>query len=246
MKIACLVYVRNYYFWFKYWLKYYCQFDFDVYVVNLSDKQKDLPTHGYNFTEIKLKGLNVVGTGNYHDLCVVAIEEQQKRLLKKYDYVVYSDLDEFIIVNPDKYKDLGDYVRKAKGKEITCTGREIIQSSDESAMKWEKPWMEQRDHWWPHSAHFKTAISSIPQTFVWGFHYPKSFRLKSEVKELDLKVYIFKRADPDLIMVHTRFIDADEFESLKTKREGSKLFKDFVKRKRENCKKIPDKYKEAF
>ena len=247
MKIACLVYVRNYNFWFKHWLKYYCQFNFDVYVVNLSDKQKDLPTYGYKFEEIKLKELGVVGTGDYHDLCVNAIQEQQKRLLKKYDYVVYTDLDEFIIANPDKYKDFEDYVKKVKRKEVTCSGKEIIQHKDELAMEWNKPWMKQRKHWWPHSAHYKTAISKVPQKFVWGFHYPKSFIAKAAKCELGIKDYIQKIADPDLIMVHTRFIDAEEFERLKTKREGADTpFYKFVSKRKGKCSLIPLKYKEVF
>jgi len=245
-RVAALVYVRNYPFWFKHWLKYYSQFGFALHVVNLSDEQKPLETYGYNFVEIQFKNFDVLKALDYHDMCVNAIQRQQEKILKEYDYVVYTDLDEFIIVNPDKYKDLGDYVRKAKKKEITCTGREIIQFEDEPPMQWDRPWMKQRNHWWPHSAHFKTAISSVPQKHVWGFHYPKKFYIKSQKEKLDLKTFLFKRADPDLIMVHTRFIDAGEFERLKTKREGNILFKDFVSKQRGKCKEIPEKYKEAF
>jgi len=247
MRIAFLVYVRNYPFWFKHWLKYYCQFGFDVWVVNLANDQTDLPTHGFAFNEVKVKEL--LGKklpDDYHDLCVNSIEKQQKRLLEVYDYVVYSDLDEFIIVNPDKYKDLGDYVRKATKKQITCTGREIIQFTNEPPMEWDKPWMKQRFFWWPHIAHFKVAISKVPQDFVWGFHYTKEYAEKAIEKGVHLKQYLFDQADEDLIMVHTRLVDAKEFDLLTQKREGNVPFEQFVEKRKTKCKKIPEKYKEAF
>jgi hypothetical protein len=245
-KVAGLVYVRNYPKFFKQWLDYYSQFNFDLFVVNLSDGQDDIKYNWHLFKEVKKVEIGNLEDLDYHDMCVGSIEYMRAKLLKVYDYIVYTDLDELVIVNPELYKDLEDYVNQLYKEEVICTGKEIIEYPDEAPFDWDKLVLAQRKYWWDHTAHSKPAISRIKQGMVWGFHYTKKTQKEALNHSLGLKQYINKIADPNLIMVHTRLIDSKEFERLKGKREGKISYNVFVRERVPKCKKIPNKYRRMF
>ena len=197
------------------WEKYYRQFFKNVHIINHNLKHQ--------------------GKTEYLKYRVKTISEYQKKLLQKFDWVVFVDVDEFLVPDPDKYSGLDDFINKAWGSYIYCTGREVLQEKDEKAIDWSKPILTQRTYWWPHIACYKPAISQVELEYPHGFHYAKRDLKDARSRNRDFKGHIKSLANPDIYLIHLKQIDRDLVRTRarpKVNAEGKQL--------------IPDKWKEAF
>ena len=244
MKIAAFTWILNNDPYIKVWLKYYNQFGFDIFVINASKikDHKEFDRYGVKVTELTrgdLYAKNEDGKHNkYEDLLFMA-HAVQKRILKDYDYFVFSDIDEIIVTDPDKYKDLGEYMEKLDKDTVTCTGRQVLQSKDEESLDLDKPILGQRNHWWPHIAEWKTGISRIPLEWVSGFHYTLEIREGSKDSGIDQGSYIKSLADKGLYMVHLKTAD----EKILFDRENGALIRRERSAHMGDCKEIPERFK---
>jgi len=149
------------------------------------------------------------GKMDYLKYRVKTISEYQKKLLKSFDWVVFVDVDEFLIADPDKYTGLADFIEQASGSHIYCTGREVLQERKEGPIDWQKPILAQRTTWWPHIACFKPALSQIELDYANGFHYAKRDHADCKHKNIGFKEHVLKIANPDIMLVHLKQIDRD-------------------------------------
>jgi len=150
--------------------------------------------------------------------------EIQAGLLASNDLVMMCDVDEFVVPNPDKYKDLGDYLDQVENN-VRATGYNIMEVPGDYSLDLTKPVLEQRDYWSPDKLYNKYVILKTAQKYTNPHEVEHQFD-----------------PDPDLILFHLR--DADT--GLARKRAG-KLKRRFVvndfKERLKGVEKIPTKYK---
>lgn len=130
------------------------------------------------------------------------IVEKYHELLKSYKWVIHADADDFIVANPDKYRDLRDFIDKNKKPYFRCKAYEIIHNRiEEEPIKWGIPILKQRKYWIRVTNLDKTSITSVSLAvngmWVLGNHY--AYINENEVP------------DNDLILVHLHKVDYDNY-----------------------------------
>ena len=140
------------------------------------------------------------------------MSEKQVELLKDYDWVLHTDLDEFIIADPLKYEDLKDFMSKTQSKQTFCEGYEIFKRIGQPPLDYSKPILEQRKYWWrdKSGSYNKPLLSRIPTRWVHGFHYIDVMS-SDEVKAIK---------NTGLYLVHLKHVEHDNLENVEND-EGS-------------------------
>lgn len=204
MKVAVLTQVRNESILLPIWLKYYSKHIDDIYVTNHGGEQDYIDKLADKY---KLKKRFEATNRSYdHQGLVSAVKRVFNELLDRYDHVIYTDVDEFLI--PSKCT-LREYVKSLKKDQYTCIGREVLQVPGEEPIDFEKPLLKQRKYWWGHPAIWKSPISNHPMNWVLGFHYTSEMVAKAEKRKQDMEGYIKSVAEKDLYLVHINKIDYD-------------------------------------
>lgn len=185
------------------WLKYYSRY-FDKLIVlgcELSDPTRYiLPDHSRpaydNISEL-LKEYSVEYTDTNHPIYSTqmyqTIFDKQKELFNDFEWVFYSDMDEIVVADPDKFKDLNDFMDKCLVEQTFCEGYNVFRHPNEEVMDWSKPILEQRGHWGKHhnGSYNKPCLSKIPTEWVEGFHYVK-WMYPDDVKSIEnTGLYLF-------------------------------------------------------
>ena len=198
MKIAVFTIVRNEKEFLPIWYKHYKKYfkTGDIYIID--NDTTDGSTDGL---------ANVVKKSSEcsfdTDWLIPTVQDYQKKLLKTYNYVLFTEIDEIIFpFNASTYE---DYINIKGNKEcFRCTGYEVIhQYNIEPEIDIEKPLMMQRNKWYMSKIYCKTLLTRIPLKYGVGFHNCCH----------DVEV------DDDLIMIHLHKIDL----SLAIKRNQSRL-----------------------
>jgi len=209
--------MRNEVVFMPMWLDYYGRFFDNIYILHhYTDKKPDLSDlhEKYKFREIPLKHINKHDTKWLNK----TIMDQQKKLLKKYDVVLFAEADEFIIVDPFRWKDLGEYLdwfQKSDKDFVTCSGREVLQC-EEPPINLKESILPQRKYWWYFDSYYKTLLSKIPLNWAFGFHYTDEMKKEYNAEHQSkghLGAYIKSLADPNLILVHLQKMDWDIYNS---------------------------------
>jgi hypothetical protein len=202
MRVVALTQVKNEPILLPVWLKYYSKHFDDIYVSNHGGENDYIDELE---KEYKFKRFYDSGTKGWnHQALVDSVKRCQVKLLKKYDYVLYADVDEFVI---PRNVTLREYMQGLKKDIIVCTGREVLTYDDEAPIDWSKPLLAQRRKWFPHSAEFKCPISNHASDWALGFHYTKNMVTIASRNKISLEEYIYSQAEPDLYMVHINKID---------------------------------------
>ncbi len=127
-------------------------------------------------------------------------------LLEKYDLVIGTDADEFLVVDPRCTKTLFQYLSEiACESSISGLGLDVGQKIDEEEkIDWEKPFLSQRKYAVISSRYTKPIIISKPVRWGSGFH-----RIKKHNFTIDKNLYLFHFGSFDLEMLQDRFLDKD-------------------------------------
>jgi len=142
------------------------------------------------------------------------IKQVQRELLEKYDWVLFSETDEFVIPNPSlgSMENVVDQLRKEDIPFFRCTGFDIVQDRiNESAMDFKKEmWLDQRTRcipWFqPYSTkmlYSKPLLSRVPLSWRNGFHDVDGVNGRLT---LDIPRYDY------LYLVHCHYLDFNETE----------------------------------
>jgi ribosomal protein L14E/L6E/L27E len=137
---------------------------------------------------------------------------KQKELLSRNDVVIYPEIDEYLVPDPDKYKDLRDYVErfyKSSGIYCRATGFNMIQIMGEPKIEWDKTFTAQRRYWSKSNFYSKNVMSKVPTTWAHGM--------------MGIKV-ININPDPDLYLVHLKYADFEEELKRGKERHGYKEY----------------------
>jgi hypothetical protein len=185
------------------WLNYYSKY-FDklfVFGCELSDPTRyNLPDHerpAYDNVSDLIKEYNVeyldTGLPIYSSQMYQTIFDKQKELLKEHEWVLYTDMDEIVVADQDRYKDIKDFMNRSEVKQSFCEGYNVFMGEDEDTIDWNKPIMEQRHLWGKdvNGSYSKPALSRIPTDWVEGFHYVR-WMPENEVKDIEnTGLYLF-------------------------------------------------------
>jgi hypothetical protein len=139
-------------------------------------------------------GVIRVRNGGVHDHNFLRnnVQRAQRVLLRYYDWVLFAEADEFVVINatsassdiydvPTQPMTLLEYVRGintySNGTQpvagvLTTVGWEPIQQKDEQGMKWDSsiPWLVQRNVWRKNEESCKPILASRPVRYCFGFH----------------------------------------------------------------------------
>lgn len=145
----------------------------------------------------------------------------QEELFKTYDKVVFTDIDEILVADPDKYKDFGAFLDKAGN--TRATGYNIIDNGTKLDLS--KPILKQRENWSYDPLYNKYVILTSPQVYASNHSLVKGFE-----------------PNPDLVLMHLR--DADVSSAKERLEALGRTFntRDFEQR-RFISKLIPDKWR---
>lgn len=172
------------------WLRYYSRF-FDASDMHVLDHgSTDGSTQGGPFVRVPIEHpkIDVVW---FRD----KVQAYQHELLRRYDAVLYVDVDEIVAPDPS-WGTLGDYldVFRSLGSSIArCRGYEMIHVRDsEPSLDLSRPIMEQRCHWFANRMYSKPALAQVPLQWTPGFHECRG--LKQE-------------PDPNLYLIHLHRMD---------------------------------------
>ena len=175
------------------WLKYYSQFFGMENLYVLDHQSTDGSTSDLDCN------VRIVEHGQLHDVewLIKIAREEQKNLLKSYEYVIHPDADEFIIPDPDKHKDLScylDYIREKSIAAVACVGYEVIhQRHSEPPLDWANPILvTQRKFWVNNDTYDKPIIGSRFIDWTTGTHRARDRHVKR---------------DDNLLLVHLHRVD---------------------------------------
>lgn len=202
MQIAATTKVYNENVFLEKWLGYYSKTADYLSVVDhqSTDGSVDRAKEKFKFEYHSIEGPHYdVATGR---LLTDISEKETARLLKEFDAIIVTDVDEFVIPDPQKFKNLRDYIEEMKSDYVYCTGFDVLHTVGEGSIDWEKPILAQRHYWRQVIRNFKIRITKIPLQWEAGEHV-----LRGDYSG-DFEKKVGESADPSLILAHLRFADA--------------------------------------
>jgi hypothetical protein len=171
------------------WLRYYSRFFAaqDIYVLDNDSTDEEIERGGFERIRVSHHGLDNLWM-------VHEVQSLQRKLLSRYDIVVFTDVDELIVPVPT-LGTLGDYLDRFDEEWVNCIGYELLHLKEsELPLALDRPIMHQRHYWFHNDAYDKAAIARAPVTWVPGFHARTDFQFN---------------LDPDLRMIHLHRADYD-------------------------------------
>jgi Glycosyl transferase family 2 len=169
------------------WLRYYSRFfgPDDIYVFD--NETTDGSTDRDGFVRIPVEHHKVD-----HEWMMRTIQELQHELIKRYDVVVVTDVDEIVSPVPE-VGTLGDYLDYFDDEYVNCLGYEVLHMRDrEPALDLERPILGQRRFWFSDMTYSKPAVAAVPMDWRVGFH------VRADHHTL---------IDPDLRLIHLHRMD---------------------------------------
>jgi hypothetical protein len=124
-------------------------------------------------------------------------------LLNVYDAVLFSDADEFVVADPDKFESIRHLVADRAGQEVLgVVALNLVHAPSEAPLDPDRPLLEQR-----HYAKFlplmcKPAVKRVPAAWRWASH----------------GIMAPYAVDPDLFMFHMKYGDRDQLRAISTAR----------------------------
>lgn len=193
MKIAAVVVVHNEDVLLERWLRYYSKVADTMHVGDndTTDGSIDRARKKFNFSLSSVVAAHYdVSTGQS---TTNADKIATRNLLKTHDCVIVPDVDEFILPDPKKYKDLRDFIKKMKTDFATCNGFGVVQAERELPIDWDKPLLGQRTYWGWEKPLCKPIVTKIWLDWTAGKHFVCSM--------------VAEKPNKDLILAHIREID---------------------------------------
>jgi Glycosyl transferase family 2 len=121
------------------------------------------------------------------------VETFQCFLLRSYETVLFAEVDEFLIADPNHYGGLADYIDRLDRTAARCLGFNVVHQHDEPPLRWNAPILAQRQRWHASLQYSKRLIARVPLHWTEGFH--------EELNAPD------EPPDPHLMLVHLHRVD---------------------------------------
>lgn len=205
-KIAAITMARNDAFFLKHWIAYYgSQLGEENLYVYLDGTDQPIPPTAGKTNVIhceRIEGMVVSAEKRrLSHLSNVAAE-----LLQKYDLVIGTDADEFLVVDPTLNETLTSYLSKVYIKvALSGLGMDVGQNMKvEKKIDENSSFLSQRSYAVISSRYTKPVVVAKPVTWGSGFH-----RIKGHNFKIDKNLYLFHFGVFDYDMVMARFQDKD-------------------------------------
>lgn len=205
-KICAITMVREDDYFLKKWIAYYgSQLEKKNLYIFFDGKDQDIPDfcEGTNTMLCdRVKGqVTKADKGR-----ILFLSKQANKLLQKYDLVIGTDVDEFLVVDPATGLSLSEYLNKLHiNTSISGLGVDVGQHlQKEKKLDPERPYLEQRHFGYLSSRYTKASVIATSVTWGSGFH-----RVKHRNFHIDPNLYLFHFGCIDLDMLKERIQNSD-------------------------------------
>ena len=207
------------------WLSYYSKYfeSEDIFIID--NDTTDGSTSNLDCNVINFH------TDYFNDVSVLAkrVNELHTELLESYKFVIYTDVDEFII--PKDGRSLGEFLLEALDSErrfYTCTGYNIYHVIEEEPdLDLGRPILQQRKYMYKDIGYDKTLISRVQPNWGPGFHDANNFDWIPVEDEDGNVTRIFETGKPNhddgIYLIHLHYFDFKLHHAKKMSFAGSKL-----------------------
>jgi hypothetical protein len=208
---AVFTIVRDESFYLPKWYAYYSQFlaDVDIHIIHHVPKEKATTAAAAakrdtccdflvgKECQIYVEDHEFFSSGWIRDI----VKQYQARLLKQYEAVIFTDVDEIISIHPDSgFVGLGEFmthfVQDKKHTNWRVNAYSLIHLPDlgEPSIDLARPILAQRMYWFRDDYFDKPLISKIPLNYVLGHHTATNMA---------------KERNPHIYMIHLHQFDFD-------------------------------------
>ena len=152
---------------FRVWYNYYSKYFDAIHVLCYGTKKE------YQKQLKKLKNTTieyVADEVNRPEDIIHFLKEKQITFFEKYDWVLYCNLDEFLITKPSKFKDLRDLMKTYKKDYIHAIAYDIVKTPCELPIDYSRPILAQRKNWVKNTDYNKIILSRVPLNWNAGTH----------------------------------------------------------------------------
>lgn len=205
-KVCAITMVRDDEFFLRKWVSYYgSQLGEENLYVFFDGKDQSVPDFcgkANTFLCDRVKGMVAradKGRINF-------LSRQAALLFERYDIVIGTDVDEFLVVDPLLGMTLREYLSE---RDIPVTlsglGVDVGQNMDvEQEIDASRPFLKQRHYGFLSARYTKTSVISKPKRWGSGFH-----RVKGHNYRIDPNLYLFHFGCIDMNMLKKRMNDSD-------------------------------------
>lgn len=138
-----------------------------------------------------------------HDWLRSTVESFQAFLLRSYDTVVFTEVDELLVPDPRRYPGgLADYLTHLDRPAARATGFNLVHQPDEPPLDFEAPILAQRSRWHLSKLYSKRLVARRPLRWSLGFH--EEFAAPDDPPDPDLLLVHLHRADRDACLARHR------------------------------------------
>ncbi len=209
-KICAITMARNDMFFLEHWIEYYGkELGKENLFVFLDGEDQEVPHNVGEATVTHCRRVEgqVVTSDKRR---INRLTKEAHKLLDRYDIVIGTDADEFLVVDPANGKSLKEYLSHAKiSPSLSGLGIDVGQKiGEEQTVNGNRSFLQQRSYGLVSSRYTKPVV--IAQKVSWGagFH-----RVKGYDFTIDKNLFLFHFGAFDLEMVKARFSDKDRMAS---------------------------------
>jgi hypothetical protein len=187
-KIAAVSMVRNDQFFIQKWIDYYGrELGYENLYLFLDGHDQSYPEGHENINVIRIPGQRLSrsrGDRNRIDL----ISNFSRALFLRYDLVIAHDIDEVLVVDPDRKLSLADYLqRPVRHASLSALGLDVGQNLDlEQPIDSSRPFLEQRSFAHVSARYTKAVVATRPLKWGSGFH-----RVRHRNFHIDPNLFLF-------------------------------------------------------
>lgn len=188
------------------WVRHYRERLGVDHLVVLDDDSRDGSTVGLRAEVRSLAGLP--GGTSFEKARMVAVNDTARELLEHFDWVVFTDADEFLVVDPRRHDSLGGLLAQCPGVGVAPLALNLVQDlRTEAPLDVTRPVLDQRSYAQLAKVMCKPSSKRLP--VLWGvashgLHAPYDVR-------------------SDLFMLHLKFADLDRLRSSAAHRRALNL-----------------------
>lgn len=209
-RICALTMCRNDEFYLRKWVEYYgSQLGKENLYIFFDGKDQVVPSfcEGTNVELVdKIPGKVVAFDRNRLNF----LSDKAERLFKRYNLVIGTDTDEYLIVDPSLGKSLKEFLSALEiDTSVSGLGVDVGQKlGEEGDIREDMPFLQQRQYARLSTRYTKPSVIARPVRWGSGFH-----RIKGHNYHIVKNLYLFHTGYFDMKRIESRFSDTTRFEN---------------------------------
>lgn len=183
-RIAAITMVREDAFYLQKWIRYYgVEFGQDnLYIISHGGLANMIAIcHGCNIIRVPIRSTgDTVGQKRYNRDRAGLVQALVRGLLGYYDFCIYTDVDEFIVIDPSRRQSLSEFILCHDGETVISPfGLDVVhvRSLDKASVSLDEPILSARAFCRVAPRYTKPLITNRDITWAGGFHYSTHSRL---------------------------------------------------------------------